>query len=122
MNKVLFLTFLLTQSVNAVINGTKLMNLINCYAWYLPDAAHRQDNSKTENCVEESIIYCRTDSGNNDHLCKFDGTNFLVDDYTEQECYFNCQMETCNAWNEAHNQQQQQCITALKNNRLRRQY
>ena len=79
--------------------------LINCFAWYLPDAAYRGDNSKVQGCDERTIQvmnecrshppthppqnppflvfdlpspqYCKTDSGNNDHLCKFDGSNNL---------------------------------------------
>lgn len=97
------------------INGTKLMNLIDCFAFYLPNASHRLDNSRTNGCILEDIIYCKTDSGNNDHYCKFDGTNKLTDWYTEQRCYFNCQMETCNAFDVAHDEQQQECIDNLRN-------
>jgi hypothetical protein len=111
-----FLT--ITQTIYGITpNGTKLMNFINCFAWYLTDAAHRPDNSQTLNCNQDDILYCKTDSGRpDDHLCKFDGTNILIDDYTQQECYFNCQMETCNAWNVAHDDNQQTCINTLNEN------
>jgi hypothetical protein len=110
--KFIQLLILITPIFAIEPNGTKLMNLINCFAWYLPDAAHRSDNSQTINCVQDSIIYCKTDSGNNDHYCKFDGTNILTDTYDYQECYFNCQMETCNAWY-ANTDEQQKCVDAL---------
>ena len=107
------LLFFLPMIQSIQPNGTKLMNLIDCFAWYLSDAAHRSDNSQTTNCIQEDIWYCKTDSGTNDHLCKFDGTNFLIDDYTSQGCYFNCQMESCNAWDIPHTDQQQECINQL---------
>ena len=100
--------------VSFAIDGIKLMNLIDCFAFYLPNASLRSDNSQTSGCLLEDIIYCKTDSGHNDHYCKFDGTNKLTDLYTEQNCYYNCQMETCNAFDVAHNDQQQECINKLE--------
>jgi hypothetical protein len=94
-------------------NGTKLMEFIDCYAWWQPDAAHRPDNSQTAGCNQESILYCKTDSGNNDHLCKFDGTNVLTDSWDTTSCYFNCQMETCNAWTSPSTDLQKQCVKNL---------
>lgn len=95
------------------INGTKLLNLINCFAPYESDLAHRPDNSNTKACKSEDILYCRTDSGNNDHFCKFDGTNILQDWFIQPKCWYNCQMETCNAWTIAHNKDQEKCIRDL---------
>lgn len=96
-------------------NGTKLKNLIDCFAWYLPEASLRHDNSKINGCSFSQIQYCKTDSGNNDHFCHFDGTNHLQDWYQEPNCYFNCQMETCNAWDVAHDDRQEKCIEQLHN-------
>ena len=81
---------------------------------YQQDAAYRPDNSKYQGCDEDAITYCRTDAGHDDHFCKFDGTNVLTDDYgANPSCYFNCQMETCNAWTTAHDDAQQKCVDAL---------
>lgn len=95
------------------LDGTKLKNLINCFAWYLPDAAYRADNSQYTNCDEKSILFCKTDSGHNDHFCQFTGTNLLIDYYDTPECYYNCQMETCNAWSSPTNQKQEDCVAEL---------
>jgi hypothetical protein len=64
---------------------------------YMADAAYRPDNSQRAGCGDGDITYCRTDSGNNDRFCKFDGTNVLTDTFTppDNKCWFNCQMETC---------------------------
>lgn len=35
------------------------------------------DNSKREGCKDKDIVYCRTDSGRNDHFCRFDGTKYV---------------------------------------------
>ncbi len=38
-------------------------------------------------------MFCKTDSGNGDHMCKFDGSNNLQDAWdANPECYFNCQV------------------------------
>ncbi len=42
-------------------------------------------------------MYCRTDSGRNDHYCRFDGTNNLIDEGAKwgeaaPACFFNCQV------------------------------
>jgi len=80
---------------------------------YLQDAAYRPDNSRLSGCNEDSITYCRTDAGHDDRFCKFDGTNILTDSWDNPSCYFNCQMETCNAWTYPHNDDQQACVAAL---------
>jgi hypothetical protein len=54
------------------------------------------DNSKRDGCKDKDIVYCRTDSGRNDHFCRFDGTNHLIDEGekwgSEPKCFFNCQV------------------------------
>jgi len=93
----------------------KLQKLIDCFASYLPNASLRSDNSNIGKNIEK-IIYCKTDSGNNDHFCKYEGTNYLIDYYeNDVEYYFNCQMETCNAWDVAHTEKQQECLNKLFN-------
>ena len=115
----LFIILLTALSVSASVikrdpNGSKLAGLINCFAWYLPNAAYRQDNSKTQGCQESTILFCKTDSGHNDHFCSFDGTNHLKDAWgANPSCYFNCQMETCNAWDQPSNDAQRQCVANL---------
>lgn len=95
-------------------DGTKLKMLINCFAWYLPDAAYRGDNSKVHGCDESTIQFCKTDSGNNDHMCKFDGSNHLRDAWGENPaCYFNCQMETCDSWGSPSTDATRACVAAL---------
>ncbi|EKU20987.1 hypothetical protein NGA_0118000 [Nannochloropsis gaditana CCMP526] len=75
------------------VNGEKLKMLIDCFA-----------------------------SGYKDHFCRFDGTNNLIDmgeipllgpQDAVPECWFNCQMETCNAWEFPHNEEQEKCVAAL---------
>ena len=100
-------------------NGIKLKNLINCFAWWQKDAAYRPDNSHVNGCNEIDILYCRTDKGDQyDHFCKFDGTNVLQDvyDWPSDNCYYNCQMETCDAWKSPQTQLQYDCVNALNNN------
>ncbi|EWM22909.1 hypothetical protein Naga_100625g2 [Nannochloropsis gaditana] len=104
------------------VNGEKLKMLIDCFASYMEDASYRADNSKRDGCTDAEILYCRTDSGYNDHFCRFDGTNNLIDmgeipllgpQDAVPECWFNCQMETCNAWEFPHNEEQEKCVAAL---------
>lgn len=109
-----------TQSSLASINGLGLKNLIDCFAFYLPEASLRPDNSNTKDCEYSQILYCKTDSGNNDHFCKFDGTNHLKDDLeANPSCYFNCQMETCNAWDIPHDEHQIECVNSLTKKNLK---
>lgn len=102
-----------TPASLAAVDGAKLRDLINCFAWYLPDAAFRPDNSATRGCNVSDIRYCKTDSGHNDHFCLFTGSNVLTDSYGAPSCFFNCQMETCNAWAVPHSEHEQQCIDNL---------
>ncbi|MBF0443236.1 MAG: hypothetical protein HQK54_15110 [Oligoflexales bacterium] len=102
------------ENSNGTPDGNKLKELINCYtAHYMTDAASRPNNSKTEGCDSKTIIYCKTDKGNNDHMCKFDGTNKLKDSSDTPNCYYNCQMETCNAWESPKGNQQEECVKKL---------
>lgn len=113
MRKFFSLLFLASLS-KAEPDGRKLKNLINCFAWYLPNASHRPDNSKTSGANEADILYCRTDSGHDDHFCKFDGTNNLKSEYkVSPEFWYNCQMESCNAWDVPHSTEQRKCIDEL---------
>lgn len=61
----------------AAPNGLKLKMLIDCFANYMADASYRPDNSRREGCKDKDIIYCRTDSGRNDHFCRWVG-GFLL--------------------------------------------
>jgi len=114
MNIKYIISFIVLPIVNAKWNGLKLKKLIDCFADYMEEASLRQDNSKVQNCNMTEIRYCRTDSGHDDHFCKFSGDNHLKIDYeATPDCYFNCQMETCDAWDIPHSDHQQECILEL---------
>lgn len=51
-------------------------------------------------------------SGHDDKFCKFDGTNFLHETTDTPTYYYNCQMETCNAW-AAPKDDLKHCVDAL---------
>ena len=106
---------LCVASVRGLVpNGTLLMELINCYAWWMPNAALRPDNSLINNCHPSDVLYCLTDSGKDDHFCHFVGTNYLIEETTANPlCYYNCQMETCNAWDNPTTDLQKQCVRSL---------
>lgn len=61
------------QTAAAAPNGLKLKMLIDCFANYMADASYRPDNARREGCKDKDIIYCRTDSGRNDHFCRWVG-------------------------------------------------
>jgi hypothetical protein len=114
MNFGYIISIIVLQIVNAKPNGLKLKQLIDCFADYMTEASLRPDNSQVQNCNMTEIRYCKTDSGYNDHFCKFTGDNHLeLDELANPLCYFNCQMETCNAWDIAHSDHQQECIDDL---------
>ncbi|GAB5036182.1 Hypothetical protein NocV09_03500040 [Nannochloropsis oceanica] len=101
-----------------VVNGEKLKMLIDCFASYMQDASYRPDNSQLNGCWDYEIIHCRTDSGQHDHFCLFNGTNHLQDlgELSAEEkpkCWFNCQMETCDAWDVPHTTEQEECVDDL---------
>jgi hypothetical protein len=100
-------------STLANLSGTHFKKMINCFAWYMNDAAHRPDNSRIQGCNEEDILFCKTDSGHNDHFCGFHGSNVLSDIWETPGCYFNCQMGTCDAFSSPSNADQQQCVDDL---------
>jgi len=106
-------------SINSVysvksINGNDLKSLIDCFADYLPNASLRVDNSQINGCDFSDIIYCKTDLGHDDHFCLFSGTNHLEVDWNANPmCHYNCQMETCDAWDIPHTDHQQECVEQL---------
>jgi len=105
-----------SSSFTMTTSATPLKDLIDCFANYMPNASLRPDNSRADPalCDWVDIVYCRTDSGHDDHFCHFTGTNHLeLDESATPDCYFNCQMETCNAWDVAHDEHQQECILQM---------
>jgi uncharacterized repeat protein (TIGR01451 family) len=93
-------------------DGRNLAALINCF-YGGTDLAHAAFNSQTAGCTDESILYCHTDKGTNDVYCKFDGTNYLQDSTDTPACWYNCNMETCNAWDTGNTPARVQCIANL---------
>lgn len=89
-------------------DGVKLKNLINCFATWQENVA-TDSNSNTEGCKDTDIIYCRTPK-DEDLFCKFDGTNNLVETEERPQCYYNCGMQTCNAFLIAHSPEEIDCI------------
>lgn len=89
-------------------DGTKLKDLINCFATWQKDVA-TDGNSFTANCNESDIIYCRIPK-EQDFFCKFDGTNNLVETTDIPQCFYNCGMQTCNAFLIAHTPDEIDCI------------
>jgi hypothetical protein len=94
-------------------DGKKLKNLINCFATWQKDVA-TDSNSYTENCNESDIIHCRIPAAQ-DLFCKFDGTNNLVESTDIPQCFYNCGMQTCNAFLIAHTPNEIDCIANVFN-------
>lgn len=92
-------------------DGTKLKDLINCFATWGKDVA-TDENSKLEGCEEKDVIYCRTTNSYN-KFCKFDGTNNLQETKDVPDCYYSCGMLSCTAWLVGHDQHQVDCIVEL---------
>jgi hypothetical protein len=104
----------LLKNSNSTFDGLQLKEFIDCYSDYLENASLRPDNSYTLHCNLSEIIYCKTDKGYDDIFCQFDGTNFLKqNESANPECYYNCQMETCDAWDIPHSEHQDLCIQNL---------
>ena len=94
------------------LDGEKLAKMIDCFAPYEPNASTRNNNSKVGG-DKKKIHFCKTDKGHEDQICKFDGTHKLTESNEKPEYYWNCQMETCDAWNEP-KPEQQKCVDMLK--------
>jgi hypothetical protein len=105
--------FPLWWGVCVAFNGTKFKDLINCFAWYGNNAAYDPENSHTESCKEDEIVLCRLKGSNTEHFCRFDGTNKLQEVSDTPTCYFNCAMDTCDAWQWGVTDLQKYCIDNL---------
>ena len=92
-------------------DGAKLKDLINCFATWQENVA-TDANSHTDNCKESEIVHCRT-ATEEDKFCKFDGTNNLVEVSGHPKCYYNCGMQTCNAFLIAHSLDEMECIAKV---------
>lgn len=94
--------------------GNGLKELIECFTWWDPQSASRPGFSQLEGCDETQITFCKTDKGFDDVFCEFHGDNHLTPyDGIQPECFFCCGMETCNSWDEAHDENSQRCIDNL---------
>lgn len=89
-------------------DGRKLKNLINCFSTWGDNVA-TDSNSFLRGCNETDVVHCRIPTAE-DHFCKFDGTNNLVDEYNVPKCYYNCGMQSCNAFLIAHTIDEVHCI------------
>ena len=117
----LLLLFLLSTTVSGLRkctcscpckpDGTKLKDLINCFATWGKNVA-TDTNSNLEGCKEEDIIFCRTTNTFN-KFCKFDGTNNLQETKETPECYCSCGVLSCNSWLVAHSPEQIDCTADL---------
>lgn len=93
-------------------DGGKLKELINCFATWGEDVA-TDGNSHTEGCDESQILHCRAPK-EQDLFCKFDGTNHLVEETGQRPtCYYNCGMQTCDAFLIAHTLEEMDCIASV---------
>lgn len=92
-------------------DGTKLKNLINCFAKNWSSIAATDDNSNLVDCNERDVIYCRTTK--DETFCKFDGTNNLVESSDDPSCWYSCGVYTCNSFLIANTQEQVKCLKDL---------
>lgn len=95
-------------------DGNKLKELINCFATWGENVA-TDHNSYTEGCEDTNILHCRVPK-EEDQFCKFDGTNNLVETNENPSCYYNCGMQTCNAFLIAHTMKDMECIAEVFTN------
>lgn len=96
-------------------NGTKLRDMINCFGTWAEDVAHDGWNSYTEGCADEEIIHCRLAKPDQEIFCKFDGTNNLIQTDEHPNCFYNCGMQTCDAFLIAHAPNEVECIAHVFN-------
>lgn len=97
---------------NKPVNGSALKNLINCFAWYRHHPA-TNNNSMIQGCREENIMHCKLNGFKKNTYCRFDGSNILEETTDKPPCYFNCDMETCDAWEWGVTPRQMECIKDL---------
>jgi hypothetical protein len=95
--------------------GTKLKNMIDCFATWGENVSMEGWNSYTEGCALNDIIHCRLANPDADVFCKFDGTNNLVETDEKPTCYYNCGMQTCDAFLIAHAPHEIDCIAHVFN-------
>lgn len=96
-------------------NGLKLKDLINCFATWQENVATDAWNSHLDGCSEKNIVHCRLANPNEEHFCLFDGTNHLVETQDHPTCYYNCGMQSCDAFLIAYSPHEIDCIANVFN-------